>query len=188
MKDKKYILASASPRRKELMEGLDLDFTIEIYECDESYAPSTPILEIPEYLSKIKSLAFKRDLEESEVLITADTMVLCDGLIMGKPIDRDDAIKMLRLLSGKKHQVLTGVTIRSNTKKVSFTAITEVSFKKLKDEEIIYFIDKYKPFDKAGSYAVQEWIGYIGICSINGSFYNVMGLPVQMLYEELGKF
>ena len=189
MKTKKYILASASPRRKELIAGLDIDCKIESCgECDESYDPRMPLESIPEYISNKKSDAFARNLEPGEILITADTMVLCAGQILGKPHDRSDAIRMLGLLSGKDHKVLTGVTIRSDEKRKSFTAETTVSFKELDINEITYFVDKYKPYDKAGAYAVQEWIGYIGITGIKGSFYNVMGLPVQRLYEELKDF
>ena len=188
MKGKKYILASGSPRRKELMSGLDLDFVVETgTDCDENYDENMPLDEIPEYLSSKKSDAFHRELEKDEVLITADTMVLCEDRILGKPHDREEAIRMLKLLSNRTHRVLTGVTLRSSKKRKSFTATTTVTFRELEDSEILYFIDRYKPFDKAGAYAVQEWIGYIGITSIQGSFFNVMGLPVQRLYDELKK-
>ena len=188
MKNRKYILASGSPRRKELMSGLDLDFTVETgTDCDESFDENMNLELVPEYLSSRKSDAFRRELKEDEVLITADTMVLCENKIMGKPQDRDEAFQMLKSLSGRTHKVLTGVTIRNRNDRKSFTATTLVTFRELEDEEILYFIDRYRPYDKAGAYAVQEWIGYIGITGIDGSFYNVMGLPVQMLYDELKK-
>ena len=170
------------------MSGLDLDFVVETgTDCDENYDENMPLDEIPEYLSSKKSDAFHRELEKDEVLITADTMVLCEDRILGKPHDREEAIRMLKLLSNRTHRVLTGVTLRSSKKRKSFTATTTVTFRELEDSEILYFIDRYKPFDKAGAYAVQEWIGYIGITSIQGSFFNVMGLPVQRLYDELKK-
>ncbi len=185
-KNSRYILASASPRRKELFGGLGVPFTVELCgECDESYPENMEPHDIPEYISGKKADAFTRPLEEDEVLITADTMVLCEDRILGKPHNREEALEMLGFLSGKSHEVLTGVTIRTASSGRSFTSSTMVKFKKLSDEEIAFYVDTCKPYDKAGSYGVQEWIGYIGITGIDGSFYNVMGLPVQKLYEEL---
>lgn len=186
IRSRRYILASASPRRKELLAGLDIDFTVELSgQCDETYPQDLPLEQVPEYISNMKSDAFTRKLEEGEVLITADTMVLCGNEILGKPSGREDAVSMLEKLSGKRHKVLTGVTIRTPDKRKSFTASTEVTFAELEKQEIEYYVDHYRPFDKAGAYAVQEWIGHIGISGISGSYYNVVGLPVQRLYEEL---
>lgn len=189
IRKRKYILASGSPRRQELMAGLDLDFSVELCgECDESYPESMDIYKVPEFISNAKSDAFRRRLNDDEVLITADTMVLCDGMALGKPKDRKDAVTMLELLSGKKHKVLTGVTLRDNFRRHSFTTSTEVTFSALERNDIEYYVDRYRPFDKAGAYAIQEWIGFIGIKSIEGSYFNVVGLPVQRLYEELKSF
>lgn len=182
----KITLASASPRRRELMKGLDIDFTVEPNKDEkEAYSSHLSQNEIPEFLARHKSETFHRDIEPDEVLITADTLVFLDGKVLGKPRDRADAEKMLGELSGNTHTVLTGVCIRTTSETRSFTASTLVTFKKLSDKEIAYYLDKYRPYDKAGSYGVQEWIGYVAITGIEGSFYNVMGLPVQMLYEEL---
>lgn len=186
---KKIILASGSPRRKELLGDLGLEFTIDTENSfEEKFDPSTSHPEVPILMSKGKSAGFHRPLEGNEILITADTMVLCDSKILGKPHNREEAFNMLRGLSGKDHQVITGVTIRSNEKTLSFDDTTTVTFRNLTDSEINYYIDNYKPFDKAGSYAIQEWIGLMGISSINGSVYNVIGLPVHRVYEELQKF
>lgn len=185
----KIILASGSPRRKELLKLLDIDFTVDtVNSFEEKFDPSTPHEEVPQLMSEGKSYGFHRPLAEDEVLITADAMVLCDKLIMGKPHGRAEAVAMLESLSGKVHEVITGVTIRSLKKKVSFSDKTLVHFKKLTLEEIEYYVDKYKPYDKAGAYAIQEWIGYAGIRSIEGSVYNVVGLPVDRVYEELKSF
>ncbi|MFA5850193.1 MAG: Maf family nucleotide pyrophosphatase [Bacteroidales bacterium] len=183
------ILASASPRRKQLLEGIDLDFTIENGgDIEEIFDPTMNVKLVPEYLAELKSKEFARALKDNEILITADTMVLCDNEILGKPLDRQDAVGMLSKLSGKKHQVLTGVFIRNNFKSGSFTAITDVYFRDLSVKEIEFYVDKYRPYDKAGAYGAQEWIGYIAISRIEGSYFNVMGLPVQRLYLELDKF
>lgn len=183
------ILASSSPRRKLLFEGIDLDFTVETGgNIAEDFDNSIDIKKVPEYLAELKSKGFPRKLENNEILITADTMVLCNNEILGKPKERDDAIKILTKLSGNKHQVLTSVYIRSNYKSRSFTAITDVYFRELSPEEIDYYIDNYAPYDKAGAYGAQEWIGYIAINRIEGSYFNVMGLPIHQLYMELEKF
>ena len=186
---RKIILASASPRRKELLGGLGVEFTVDTQNSFEEIAPEgLPFTQYPEYMAKGKSHGFHRDLAPDEIIITADTMVLCSDEIMGKPKDRDDAIRMIQKLQDNKHTVLTGVCIRSVEKEVSFTASTDVFFGKLSLEETEYYIDKYMPYDKAGSYGVQEWVGYAGIKGIDGSFYNVMGLPVHMLYNALKEF
>ena len=187
---KHVILASGSPRRRELLKGLDVDFEIDT--CNnfkESFSPETPFEEVPRLMSEGKSAGFHRPLAEGEILITADTMVIIPGReILGKPRDREDALRMLRDLSGRSHEVTTAVTIRDTVKKETFTVTTEVWFKDLTDEEITYYVDTYKPFDKAGAYAIQEWIGHIGITRIEGSYFNVVGFPVQRVYEALLRF
>ena len=189
LKDKKIILASASPRRKELLAGLGVDFTVDTGNNFEEVAPEgMSHSNLPEYMAKGKSQGFHRPLEVNEILITADTMVLCSDEIMGKPKDRADAVRMIEKLQDNSHVVLTGVCIRSLEKEVSFTVSTDVIFGKLSQEEIDYYIDTFKPYDKAGAYGVQEWIGYAGIKGLIGSFYNVMGLPVHKLYNELKAF
>lgn len=188
-KGKKIILGSGSPRRKELLGGLDIEFTVDTRNTfDEVYSPETPHELIPEVLSQGKSHGFHRELEEGEILMTSDTLVLCEGHVMGKPHSREEAVDMLRLLSGRSHKVITAVTVRDNTrmKTVSDTAL--VHFKSLSDNEIEYYIDNYRPFDKAGAYGIQEWIGYIGIDRIEGSYFTIMGLPVHLAYELLNEF
>ena len=186
---KKIILASNSPRRKELMAGLGIDF---ISDTDtsfvETYSPDTPHTKVPELMSEGKSHGFHRPLGPDEILVTSDTMVLCGMEILGKPVDKSDAIRMLKLLSGREHQVITAVTIRDAHQEKTFSVSSFVLFKELSDKEIEYYIDNYHPFDKAGAYGVQEWIGYVGITSIDGSFYNVMGFPTQRFYDELQDF
>lgn len=187
---KSVILASGSPRRRELLKGLDIDFEIDTENnFKESFSQDTPFEEVPRLMSEGKSAGFHRPLEDGEILITADTMVILPGKeILGKPKDRQDAFRMLRDLSGRSHQVITAVTIRNTERKETFTVTTEVWFKDLSDSEINYYIDKYKPFDKAGAYAIQEWIGHIGITRIEGSYFNVVGFPVQRVYEALLRF
>lgn len=182
----KIILGSASPRRRELLAGLDIDFdVVSVPDVDESYPLSLKKEEIPLYIAKVKANAYKNQLQENTLLITADTIVYLDGKVYGKPESEEDAAQMLRELSGKTHEVITGVCITSSGKQESFHAVSQVRFARLDEEEIIYYIRKYRPFDKAGSYGVQEWIGYIGVEYLEGSFYNVMGLPVRMLYKQL---
>ncbi len=184
---KKLILASNSPRRRELLKGLDLDFEVRVKRgVGESFPTNISAERVAEYISKEKAAAY--DIADDEVLLTADTVVILEGEIMGKPENADDARAMLRRLSGHTHHVVTGVSIKSTDGNVSFSDVTAVTFRQLTDEEIGYYIDRYKPFDKAGAYGVQEWIGYIGVTHIDGSFYNVMGLPVERVYEELRKF
>lgn len=186
---KRIILASNSPRRRELLAGLGFEFTVDARTFfEEEYSPETPHAKIPELMSLGKSMGFHRELEPDEILVTSDTMVLCGSEILGKPADRDDAVRMLRLLSGREHQVITAVTIRDIGRTKTFSVSSDVYFKDLTDEEIDYYIDNYRPFDKAGAYGIQEWIGYVGISRIDGSFYNVMGFPTQRFYEELKAF
>lgn len=186
---KRIILASNSPRRRELMAALGLDFTVDTgTSFIETYSPGTPHAEVPGLMSSGKSHGFHRQLAEDEILVTSDTMVLCGNEILGKPADKGDAERMLKLLSGREHQVITAVTIRDSKREKTFSVTSNVFFKSLSDSEIDYYIEKYKPFDKAGAYGIQEWIGYIGITGIEGSFYNVMGFPTQRFYEELQEF
>lgn len=183
----KIILGSASPRRKELLSLLGIPFSIELpTNSDESYPDDTQYNMIPETIALGKSAGFGRELVEDEILITADTMVFCpDHEPLGKPKNSEDAIRMLHKLSGKTHEVITGVAIRTSKGVTSFSTTTEVTFKELSDKEIEYYISNYAPYDKAGAYAIQEWIGAAGITSINGSYFNVVGLPVQRVYEVL---
>jgi septum formation protein len=184
----KIILASKSPRRRQLLADLGIEFDIEVREVEEIYPPEILIDMVPEYLAKLKSEPFLYEIDNETVVITSDTIVCIDGEILGKPQDYEHAVEMFKKMSGKKHQVKTGVCITSKSKQVCFTSTTDVFFKKLSREEIDYYIEKYKPYDKAGAYGIQEWIGYIGIEKIEGSYFNVMGLPVQKLYEELRNF
>ena len=189
LKGKKIILASNSPRRKEILAGLNIEFTVDTGNTfEEVYDPSTPHEEIPEVLSHGQSYGFHRELAHDEILITSDTLVLCGDRVMGKPHSREEAFDMLRTLSGKEHKVITAVTVRdsSDCRTSSDTAI--VHFKELSDSEIWYYIENFRPFDKAGAYGIQEWIGYIGIDRIDGSFFTIMGLPVHIVYQELSKF
>ena len=182
------ILASNSPRRKELMSGLGVDYVVRtLPDVDESYPADLAGAAIPEYISRKKAYAYRSIMQPGELLITADTIVWLDGKVLGKPEGREGAVEMLRSLSGKSHQVFTGVCLTTTEWQKSFTAASDVEFDVLSEEEIRYYVDKYQPMDKAGAYGVQEWIGYIGVKSISGSFYNIMGLPIQKLYGELKK-
>ena len=182
------ILASNSPRRKELMSGLGVDYVVRtLPDVDESYPADLAGAAIPEYISCEKADAYRSIMQPGELLITADTIVWLDGKVLGKPEGREGAVEMLRSLSGKSHQVFTGVCLTTTEWQKSFTAASDVEFDVLSEEEIRYYVDKYQPMDKAGAYGVQEWIGYIGGKSISGSFYNIMGLPIQKLYGELKK-
>lgn len=186
---KKILLASKSPRRREILEMLRIPFTVVTVEGeDESYPKDLESEEVAEYISNKKADAFKHELRDDELLVTADTVVILENKILGKPRDIADAKKMLHNLSGKTHKVATGVTVASNKKRESFTSISEVTFAHLSDEEINYYVDCFRPLDKAGAYGIQEWIGAVAVAKINGSFYNVMGLPVQKLYDTLKKF
>lgn len=183
------LLASNSPRRRELLAGLDIEYRVTaLPEVDESYPPTLSGEEIPLYISQEKAAAYRSQMKENTLLITADTIVWLDGRVYGKPHDLSNAKAMLRALSGKTHTVITGVTLTSMQKQISFAVSTEVSFAPLDDDEIDYYVDRYRPLDKAGAYGVQEWIGYIGVTGLQGSYYNVMGLPIQRLYTELKKF
>ena len=186
-KNMKIVLASNSPRRKELLGALELDFEVRTLEgIDESYPQGLTMTAIPEHISNHKAAAYA--LGENELLIAADTIVYLDGEVLGKPADAKEATKMLAKLSGKTHQVVTGVTLRTLERSHSFSCVTEVTFAELTKEQIKYYVKNYSPFDKAGAYGIQEWIGCVGVTSINGSYYNVMGLPVQRLNQELQAF
>jgi septum formation protein len=185
----KILLGSQSPRRKQLIEGAGIPFTlVPPIDIDESYPDSLKGKDIPIYLAVQKATAYQSYLiDDKTILVTADTIVWLNGSILGKPKDKADAISMLQLLSGKKHVVYTGVCIKMKHKTTTFYAETDVYFRKLSDAEIEYYVNAYKPYDKAGSYGAQEWVGYVGIDKIKGSYFNVMGLPIQKLYLELEK-
>jgi septum formation protein len=186
---KKIVLASNSPRRKELLAGLDVDFSVRVLDgIDESYPAELPTRQIAEYISQKKAAAYRNEMADDELVITADTVVILGDEVMGKPQDASDAHRMLRALSGQTHQVITGVTLTTKERQESFSVETDVTFRELTDEEIDYYIDHYRPFDKAGAYGVQEWIGYVGVTALRGSYFNVMGLPVQRIYEALQRF
>jgi septum formation protein len=183
------ILASGSPRRRELVAGCGFRFTVaDRYGVEERYPASLPPEETPLYLARLKSEGYPLALDKDDVLVTADTVVILDGRILGKPAGRDEAITMLESLSGRQHSVATGVVARSSVREEAFSERTEVWFEKLTREEIENYIDRCRPFDKAGAYGVQEWIGYAAIRRIEGSFYNVMGLPIATLYQKLKSF
>ncbi len=183
------LLASKSPRRQELMQLLDLKFEIpDPIEVEETYPLTLPPEKVPEYLSQKKAAAYLSSLKEDEILVTADTVVILESEILGKPHSENEAKEMLRKLSGNTHKVVTGVTISSLSGQKSFSAVTEVDFDTLSSEDIDHYVEKYHPLDKAGAYGIQEWIGAVGIKGIRGSFYNVMGLPVHRLYHELRTF
>lgn len=194
LKGNRVILASGSPRRRELLAGLNIDFTVDTANTFEEYIdPSTPHREIPERMAEGKSRGFHRPLEQGEILITSDTLVLCGEEVMGKPKDRVDAIRMLKLLSGRDHEVITAVTFRAlnpdgSERFETRSDVATVHFKDLTDAEIAYYVDNCRPFDKAGAYGIQEWIGYIGIDKIDGSFYTIMGFPIHLVYELLAVF
>ena len=189
LKNYSLILASQSPRRQELLKGLDVSFTLASrYHVDEVYAPDMPKNEVPIFLAKLKSDSYPQHLANDEILLTADTLVWCKGEFLGKPKNEADAFSMLRQLSGCAHEVLTGVCLRSCRNATSFLASTIVHFRQLSDDEIAYYTATYKPYDKAGAYGIQEWIGYAAIERIEGSYYNVIGLPIQQLYVNLEAF
>lgn len=180
----KVILSSNSPRRKELFAGLGIDFEVRVISgIDESYPSDIPLKDVPQYIAKEKAAAY--DIATDELVVTADTVVIVDNEILGKPVDEDEARKMLRKLSGRSHEVITGVCLTTCELQRSFAVTSEVTFKKLSEEEIEYYVRNYHPLDKAGAYGIQEWIGYIGVTSLYGSYFNVMGMPVQRIYEEL---
>lgn len=185
----KIILASNSPRRKELLAGLDLQFEVRVLQnIDESYPHDLPTLKIAEFISKKKADAYVETMADDELVITADTVVILGDEVMGKPHDEADAKRMLGELSGRTHQVATGVTLSTKERQMSFSVVTDVTFKQLSADEIDYYVRTYHPMDKAGAYGIQEWIGYIGVTALKGSYFNVMGLPVQRIYEALKTF
>ena len=186
---KRIILASGSPRRRDLLGGLGVEFTVDTgSNFVESPEPGVDVYQVPVDMAEGKSHGFHRPLEDDEVLITAETVVIVGGEVLGKPADREDAFRMLRALSGRDHDVVTAVVIRSVEKEVSFAVRTAVTFDTLSDADIAYYVDNFKPYDKAGAYGIQEWIGYAGISRIEGSFYNVVGFPVQRVWTELKAF
>lgn len=189
MKAKKIILASNSPRRRELLAGLDISFEVKVIPgIDESYPEDLPAVEVPQYISKAKADAYLGMIDDDTMVITADTVVVLDDEILGKPADDDDARRILHKLSGKTHQVITGVCLTSLDKQRVFAVTTGVTFKQFTEQEIDYYVSHYHPLDKAGAYGIQEWIGHIGVTALNGSYFNVMGLPVQRIYMEMQDF
>lgn len=188
---KKYriVLASNSPRRHELLAGLGIDFEVKVMpDIDESYPDTINASEVAQFIAEKKAQAYLTMLHDDSLVITADTVVIVDNLILGKPKDEADAAEMLKAISGRNHHVVTGVCITTKDSRRSFSVTTEVTFAPLSPEEIEYYVRKYRPFDKAGAYGIQEWIGYIGVTSLSGSYFNVMGLPVQRIYSELKNF
>ena len=188
---KKYniVLASKSPRRQELMKGIGLEFSVITKDVDESYPSNMSVYDVAPFLSLKKAKAFNDDeLPENYMVITADTVVIVDDMILGKPKDETDARGMLGRISGKKHSVITGVTVRTSDKVKTFSVVSKVSFEILDQEEIDYYVNNFRPYDKAGAYGIQEWIGYIGVNHVEGSYFNVMGLPTQKLYKMLKAF
>ncbi len=185
----KLILGSNSPRRKELLSGIDIEYEIvALPDIEESYPETLPKEEVPEFLARKKASAYVGMFSDDSLLLTADTIVLLDGTILGKPADKAEAARMLHFLAAKTHRVITGVCLTSKTKQVSFSDTAYVTFGELSDEEIEYYVEKYEPLDKAGAYGVQEWIGYVGVERIEGSYFNVMGLPIFRVYREIKKF
>lgn len=188
-KDYHIILASNSPRRKELLRGLDIAFDVRVQpDIAEDYPADTAPADVAAYISREKANAYKDTIAENELIITADTVVIVGYEILGKPHDDAEAKEMLHKISGRKHQVVTGVCLTTTEKQRCFSVSTDVTFKNLKEEEIDYYIETYSPLDKAGAYGIQEWIGYIGVTALEGSYFNVMGLPVQRIWEELNRF
>jgi len=187
--DYRIVLASNSPRRKELLAGLDVAYDVRtLLNVDESYPETLPHEEVAEYLARKKADSYLNTLKEDELLITADTIVLLNGAILGKPVDSEDAARMLRLLAGNQHRVITGVCLSTRKKQSHFSAVSHVTFSDLSDDEIAYYVSHYNPLDKAGAYGVQDWIGYVGVERIEGSYFNVMGLPIHKVYRALKQF
>ena len=187
LKNKNLILASKSPRRQQFLKNLELDFTIELKEVDEIFPNELKGKKIVEYLAELKANPFN-NLKENDILITADTIVWSRGEMLGKPKSKEDAVKMIKRLSGRKHKVYSAICLKSKDKQVIFSDTTTVYFKKLNNEEIEYYVEKYNPLDKAGSYGIQEWIGLIGVKKIKGSYFNVMGFPVHKFYKKILDF
>ena len=187
--DYKVLLASNSPRREELLRGLDIDFEIKVLpDIDESYPSDLPVEEVAEFLALKKASSYTSNLKDDELLITADTVVILNNIIYGKPTNKEEAKEMLCALSGKTHRVISGVCLASTKKQTSFSVSSDVEFSELTNDEIEYYIERYVPYDKAGSYGIQEWIGYIGVKHLSGSYFNIMGLPIQRLYREMKSF
>lgn len=185
----KVVLASNSPRRKELLSGLGIRYEVKtLPDIDESFPEGLNGVEIPAYIARAKADAYRETMCPNELIITADTIVWLDGEVMGKPVDAEDARRMLRALSGQTHQVITGVCLTTVDSQKSFATVTDVTFASLSDEEIDYYVEQYRPMDKAGSYGIQEWIGFVGVERISGSYFNVVGMPIQRLYTELKNF
>ena len=188
LKKYKVVLASNSPRRKELLSGLGIDYEVKtLPDIDESFPEGLSEVETATYIARAKADVYRNIMQSDELIITADTIVWLDGEVMGKPLDGEDARRMLRALSGKTHQVITGVCLTTIDSQKAFATVTDVTFCHLSEEEIDYYVERYRPMDKAGSYGIQEWIGFVGVESISGSYFNVMGLPIQRLYTELKK-
>ena len=188
LKKYKVVLASNSPRRKELLSGLGIDYEVKtLPDIDESFPEGLTEVETATYIARAKADVYRNIMQPDELIITADTIVWLDGEVMGKPLDGEDARRMLRALSGKTHQVITGVCLTIIDSQKAFVTVTDVTFCHLSEEEIDYYVECYRPMDKAGSYGIQEWIGFVGVESISGSYFNVMGLPIQRLYTELKK-
>lgn len=186
LKKYKVILASNSPRRKELLGGLGIGYEVKTMpDIDESYPDGLSMEEVPVYIARSKADAYRPLMQPDELIITADTIVWLDGVVMGKPKDEEEACNMLRRLSGQTHQVVTGVCLTTIDRQQSFATVTDVTFDRLTEEEITHYVSRYQPMDKAGAYGIQEWIGYVGVRSIKGSYFNVVGLPIQRLYQEL---
>lgn len=182
------ILASQSPRRQDLLQGLNIPFEVKAIDVEETYPAQMVGVDIPMYLAEKKADAYKKLMDENTLLITADTIVWHEGQVFGKPTDKKDAMRMLNALSGKTHQVITGVCISTLKKRKTFHVISEVRFARLTSDEIEYYLENFQPYDKAGAYGIQEWIGYVGVEHIEGSYFNVMGLPIQRLYSELKRW
>ena len=187
-KNYRLILASRSPRRQQLLRELGLKFDVVIKEYEENYPESLSGEEIARFVAHEKAASFKDNISDNEIVIAADTIVWCNNKVLGKPLDHDDATRILKEISGNTHEVITGVSLRSQTKELTFSESAKVTFETLTEEEISYYIDEYKPYDKAGAYGIQEWIGIIACSHIDGSYFNVVGLPVQRLYKELQRF
>jgi septum formation protein len=183
------ILASNSPRRRELLGGLGIKFEVKVLpDIEESYPDDLSVSQIAEFIAKEKAEAYRNQMADNDLIITADTIVIADDEVMGKPVDAADATRMLHRLSGRAHQVTTGVCLTTKTQQRRFSVTTDVTFKQLNDKEIDYYVDNYHPLDKAGAYGIQEWIGYVGVTGLRGSYFNVMGLPVQRIWDELNAF
>ena len=188
LKNKKIILASNSPRRQELLKGLEVEFEVKVNSVDETIPKDIQAEYVAAYLSKLKSEAFDGELAENEILITSDTVVISDGHVLGKPNSEEEAFDMLKSLSGATHSVMTAVTFRDKTRQITLEDETIVTFRFLEEEEIRHYIQRYKPMDKAGAYGIQEWIGFMGVERIEGSYYNVMGFPLHLIYAQLKKW